>query len=133
MLLKRRCYCTLLWWEAENGKQLPIAYGRYNGPIQVMQKHGQDCIISNCNQVGRHRLYPGHYSGIFITSENNKMQKPSISQGLYPILLLASLALMTSTYTSLSVSQDLNPQCQLRKASVYHSATSAVMTLQSST
>ncbi len=54
------------------------------------------------------------------------MQKPSISQGLYPILLLALSALTTSTYTSLGVSKDSNPQPQLLKASVYHSATSAV-------
>jgi hypothetical protein len=51
------------------------------------------------------------------------------NQGLYPILLLALLALTTSTYTSLGVSQDLNPRPQLFKASVYHSATSAVCCL----
>jgi hypothetical protein len=39
----------------------------------------------------------------------HEMQKQSISQGLYPILLLALLALMTSAYTSLGVSQDSNP------------------------
>jgi hypothetical protein len=39
----------------------------------------------------------------------HKTQKPSISQGLYPILLLAVLALMTSAYTNLGVSQDSNP------------------------
>jgi hypothetical protein len=56
----------------------------------------------------------------------HETQKPSISQGLYPIPLPALLALTTSAYTSLGVSQDLNPQCKLLKASVYHSATSAV-------
>jgi hypothetical protein len=45
----------------------------------------------------------------------HEMQKPSVSQGLYPILLLALSALMTSAYTSLGVSQDLNPQPQLLK------------------
>jgi hypothetical protein len=55
------------------------------------------------------------------------MQKPSISQGLYPILLLALLALMTSAYTSLGVSQDLNTRHQLLKVSVDHSAASAVL------
>jgi hypothetical protein len=34
--------------------------------------------------------------------------------------------LTTSTYTSLCISQDSNPQRQLLKALVYHSATSAV-------
>jgi hypothetical protein len=56
----------------------------------------------------------------------HETQKASVSQGLYPILLLASSASMTSAYTSLGVSQDSNPQPQLLKASVYHSATSAV-------
>ncbi len=36
------------------------------------------------------------------------MQTPSVSQGLYPILLLALLALETSAYTSLDVLQGLN-------------------------
>ncbi len=56
----------------------------------------------------------------------HKTQKPSVSQGLYPILLLSLLALTTSAYTSLGVSQDPNPQRQILIASVYHSATSAV-------
>jgi hypothetical protein len=59
----------------------------------------------------------------------HETQKPSISQGLYPILLLALLALTTSTYTSLGVSQDSNPRPQLLKASVSHSATSAGLSL----
>jgi hypothetical protein len=58
--------------------------------------------------------------------QTHEMQKPSVSQGLYPIPLLALLALTTTAYTSLSVSQDWNPQPQLLKASVYHSATSAL-------
>ncbi len=70
VLLKRSCHRTLLWCKAENRKQLRIAYGRYNGPIRVMQKHGHKCIISNCNQVGRHGLYPGQYSGIFAAPRN---------------------------------------------------------------
>jgi hypothetical protein len=57
----------------------------------------------------------------------HEMQKPSVSQGLYPILLLALSASTTRAYTCLGVSQDLNPQPQLLKASVYHSATSAVL------
>jgi hypothetical protein len=57
----------------------------------------------------------------------HKTQKPSVSQGLNPILLLALLASMTSAYTCLGVSQDWNPRHQLLKASVYHSATSAVL------
>ncbi len=59
--------------------------------------------------------------------QTHKMQKASVSQGLYPILLLALSTLTTSAYTSLGVSQDSNPRPQLLKVSVYHSATSAVV------
>jgi hypothetical protein len=86
-----------------------------------MQKHGHECIISGLatrNQVGRHGLYPGHYSGIFVTPRMHKTQKPSISQGMYPVLLLALLASTTSAYTSLGVSQESYPRPQLLKASV---------------
>jgi hypothetical protein len=62
------------------------------------------------------------YSSLLRT---HKTQKPSISQGLYPILLLALSTLTTSAYTSLGVAQDSNPRPQLLKASVYYSATSA--------
>jgi hypothetical protein len=85
-----------------------------------MQKHGQECIISGLatrNQVERHGLYLGYYPGIFIAPRMHETQKPSISQGLYRILLLALLASMTSAYTSLGVSQELYPRPQLLKAS----------------
>jgi hypothetical protein len=121
VLLRRSCHCTLLRCKVGNGKLLPIAYERYNDPVQVMQKHGHECIISRLvtrNQVGRHGLYPGHYSGIFIAPRMHETQKPSISQGLYPILLLALFALTTSIYTSLGVSQESYPRPQLLKASV---------------
>ncbi len=126
VLLKRSCHRTLLWCEAGNGKQLPIAYGRYNGPVRVMQKHRHECIISSRSQVGRHGLYPGHYSGIFVAPKNARNAETKHQSGVYPILLLALSASMTSAYTSLGVSPDSNPQTQLLKASVYHSATSAV-------
>ncbi len=69
---------------------------------------------------------PGTTPGYSSLPRMHETLKPSVSQGLYPILLLALSASMTSTYTSLGVSQDSNPQRQLLKASVYHSATSAV-------
>ncbi len=72
---------------------------------------------------------PGTTPGYSLLPRMHKTQKPSISQGLYPILLLALLASTTSAYTSLGASQDSNPQPQLLKASVYHSATSAVLVL----
>jgi hypothetical protein len=80
-------------------------------------------IITKWEDMG---CTPGTTLGYLLLPRMHKKQKPRVSQGLYPILPLALLASMTSTYTSLGVSQDLNPQPQLLKASVYHSATSAV-------
>jgi hypothetical protein len=68
---------------------------------------------------------PGTTPEYLLLLQMHKMQKPSVSQGLYPILPLALSALMTSAYTSLGVPQDSNPRCQLLKATVYYSATSA--------
>ena len=119
VLLRRSCHCMLLRCKVGNGKLLPIAYERYNGPVRVMQKHGHEWIISRlatCNQVGRHGLYPGYYPGIFIAPRTHETQKPSVSQGLFQ--LLALLASTTSAYTSLSVSQESYPQPQLLKVSV---------------
>jgi hypothetical protein len=126
VLLKRSCHHTLLRCKVEIRKQLLIAYGRYNGPIRVIQKHGHECIISNRNQVVRHGLYPGHYSGIFVNPKNAQNAATKRQSGAVPVLLLALLASTTSTYSSLGVLQGMNPRPQLLKASVYHSATSAV-------
>jgi hypothetical protein len=84
VLLKGSCHRTLLRCEAENGKQLTIAYARYNGPVRVVQKHGHECIISNRNQVGRHGLYPGHYSGIFVTPKNAQNAETKCQSGAAP-------------------------------------------------
>jgi hypothetical protein len=69
---------------------------------------------------------PGTTPGYLLLPRTHEMQKPNVSQGLYPTLLLALLASTTTAYTSLGVSQDSKPQRQLLKVSVYHSATSAV-------
>jgi hypothetical protein len=102
-----RCYGA-----RRSGKLLPIAYERYKGPVRVVQMHGHECTISGLatrNQVGRHGLYPRHYSGVFVAPRAHETQKSSIGQGLYPILLLALLALTTSAYSSLGFSQELYP------------------------
>jgi hypothetical protein len=91
-----------------------------------MQKHGHECTISKRNQVGRHGLYSGHYSSVFVAPKNTQNAETKCQSGAVPILLLAILTSTTSAYTSLGVLQGLNPRHQLLKASVYHSATSAV-------
>ncbi len=77
------------------------------------------------NQVGRHRVYPGHYPRIFVAPKNARNAETKRRSGAVPILLLVIPASMTSAYSSLNVLQESNPQPQLLKASVYHSATSA--------
>ncbi len=76
--------------------------------------------------MGRHGLYSWHYSKVFVAPKNTQNAETKHQSGDVPILLLTLLALTTSAYSSLGVLQGLNPQRQLLKASVYHSATSAV-------
>ncbi len=71
-------------------------------------------------------MYSGHYPRIFVAPKNAQNAETKHQSGAGPILLLALSAPMTSAYTSLGFLQELNPQAQLRKALVYHSATSAV-------
>ncbi len=100
VLLRRSCHRTLLQCKAGNGKLLPIAYERYNGPVRVVQKHGHECIISGlatCNQVGKHGLYPGHYSGKFVAPRTHKTQKPSVGQGLWPLTYLNGMMKLDSS------------------------------------
>jgi hypothetical protein len=76
--------------------------------------------------VGRHGLYSGHYSRVFVAPENAQNTETKHQSVAVPILLLALPALTNSTYSSHGVLQGLNPQHQLLIASDYHSATSAV-------
>jgi hypothetical protein len=56
------------------GQRIGINYrlhmGRFNGFVQVVQKHGHESTISKHHQVGRHGLYSGHYSGVFVAPTN---------------------------------------------------------------
>ncbi len=71
-------------------------------------------------------MYSGHYPKIFVAPKNARNAETKCWSGAVPILLLALLASTTSAYTSLGVSQELNPRPQLLKALLYHSATSAL-------
>jgi hypothetical protein len=61
---------------------------------------------------------------MFLFPTTHKMQKPSISSGLYQSYYHPTASTI-STYSSSTVLQGLNHQCQLLKASVCHSATLA--------
>jgi hypothetical protein len=82
------------------------------------------------NQVGRHRVYPGHYPRIFVASKNTRNAETKCQSVAVPILLLVIPALITSAYFNLIVLQESNPQPQLLKAPVYHLATSAVCNIR---
>jgi hypothetical protein len=76
-------------------------------------------------QAGRHWVYSGHYPRIFVAPMNAQNAETNHRSRAVPILLLTLSALMTRAYTSLGFLQELNPQPQLLKTPVYHSATSA--------
>ncbi len=67
------------------------------------------------DQVGSHELYSGNYSGVFIAPKNAQNEETKCQSGAVPILLLALLALMTGAYSSLDVSQGLNPNVSYLK------------------
>ncbi len=126
MLLKRSCHCTLLRCKGETGNN----YQQHMGDTTALSKSCRStdmnvllAIVTKWEDMG---CTPGTTPGYSSLPRMHETQKLSVSQGLHPILLLALSALTTSTYISLGVSQDSNPQCQLLKASVYHSPTSAV-------
>ncbi len=64
---------------------------------------------------------------MFIAPKNARNTENKHQSGAVPILLLVILALMTSAYSSLNILQESNPQPQLLKALVYHSATSSAV------
>ncbi len=77
-------------------------------------------------------MYSGHYPRIFVAPKNAQNTETKRGLGAVPILLLVIPAMM-SPYSSLYILQGFNPQPQLLKALVYHSATSAVVLFPSST
>jgi hypothetical protein len=96
-------------------------------PFESCRSTDKNLLLASVTKWEDMGCTPGTTPEYLLLLRTHKMQKPSISQGLYPVLLLALLALTTSAYTSLGVSQDSNPQPQLLKASIYHSATSTVL------
>jgi hypothetical protein len=116
-----RCYGARR--KTENNYQLHI--GDTMAASELCRSTDMNVLLAIVTKWEDMGCTPGTTPGYSSLPRTHKTQKPSVSQGLYPILLLAVLALTTSAYTSLSVSQNLNPQRQLLKASVYHSATSA--------
>jgi hypothetical protein len=117
-----RCYDA----RQRKGNNYLLHFGDTMAPSKSCRSKDTNVLLAIVTKWEDMSCTPGTTLGYLLLPRTHETQKPSASQGLYPILLLALLALMTSAYTSLGVSQDSNPQRQLLKASVYHSATSAV-------
>ncbi len=116
-----RCYGA--WRGMENNYQLHL--GDTTAPSESCRSPDTNVLLAIVTKWEDMGCTLGTTPAYLLLPRMHKMQKPSVSQGLYSILLLALSASTTSAYTSLGVSQDLNPQPQLLKAPVYHSATSA--------
>jgi hypothetical protein len=104
------------------GKEQETRYlarmGKRIGPTQNVQSAQHLISILAHNQARRHWVYSGHYPRIFVTPKNARNAETNRWSGAVPIPLLALSASMTSAYTSLGVSQELNPQPQLLKTLV---------------
>jgi hypothetical protein len=116
-------HCYGARWGTRNNYQLHM--GDATAPSELCRSMDTNVLLAIITKWEDMGCTQGTTPGYLLLPRTHKTQKPIVSQGLYPILLLALSALTTSAYTSLGVSQDSNPRPQLLKASVYHSATSA--------
>ncbi len=66
------------------GINYQLHMGRYNSPIQVVQKQGHESTISKRHQVGRQGLYSGHYSGVFVAAMNAQNAETKHQSGAVP-------------------------------------------------
>ncbi len=110
----------------EAGNQVPSTYEETHRPYSRARRAHDTFSILVRNQVGKHWVHTGHYPRIFVAPKNARNAETKRRAGAVPIPLLALSASTTSAYTSLGFWQESNPQPQLLKALVYHSATSAV-------
>jgi hypothetical protein len=58
--------------------------GRYNGLVQVVQKHGHESTISKRHRVGRPGLYSRHNSGVFVAPLNARNAETKRQSGAIP-------------------------------------------------
>ncbi len=84
-------------------------WGKRIGSTQNAQSAKHLISILARDQARRHWVYSGHYPRIFVAPKNAQNAETKRQSGAVPIPLLALLALTTSAYTSLGVSQELNP------------------------
>jgi hypothetical protein len=107
------------------GNNYRLHMGGTTAPSKLCRSTDTNVLLAIVTKWEDMGCIPGTTTGYSSLLQMHEMQNPSVSQGLFPILLLALLALTASNYTSLGVSQDSNPLRQLLKVSVYHSVASA--------
>ncbi len=113
--------------DKDAGNLIPSTYGEPYRPYSTPRKaQNMNFKLARRDWVERPWVYSRHYPRIFVAPKCARNAETKRWPGAVPILLLAILASTTSAYSSLGVLQGLNPQYWLLKASVYHSATSAV-------
>jgi hypothetical protein len=102
----------------EQGTRYLARMGKRIGPTQNAQSAQHLICILARNQARRHWVYSGHYPRIFVAPKNTQNAETKCWSWAVPVPLLALSASTTSAYTSLGVSQELNPQPQLLEALV---------------
>jgi hypothetical protein len=105
-------------WGKEQETRYLACMGKRIGPTQNAQSAQHLISILGHNQARRHWVYSGHYPRIFVAPKYAQNAETKRWSGAVPIQLIALLASTTSAYTSLGVSQELNPRPQLLKALV---------------
>jgi hypothetical protein len=100
-------HCYGARWRTGNNYQLHM--GDTTAPFKSCRSMDMNVLLAIVTKQEDMGCIPGTTPGYLSLLQTHKTQKPSISQGLYPILLLALLASTTSAYTSLGVSQDSKP------------------------
>ncbi len=97
--------------DKEAGNYIPSTYGEMHRPYSTLcNAQNTNFILARRNWVERHWVYSGHYPRIFVAPKNARNAETKRGSGAVPIQLLAILASMTGTYSSLNVSQESNPQ-----------------------
>ncbi len=110
------------------GNKVPRAYGGHAEGL-LRTHRARNAINSILAQKPSEKTLGVFWkiSRTFVAPKNAWNAETKRQSGAVPIQLLALSASTTSAYSSLGVSQELNPQPQLLKTLVNHSATSAVI------
>jgi hypothetical protein len=88
----------------EQGSSTDCIWEDTTAPFESCRSTDTTVLLASITKWEDMRCTPGTTPEYLLLLQMHKAQKLSISQGLYPILLLALLASTTSAYSSLGVS-----------------------------